>query len=114
MVSIVIFCVLNEFIICYWIFGLLFSDNITGHQSLYINFGVFLLIFESCDQLGEGWMLCRYELIEAAIPCLQRIVRTRFSAEHPIENVPIGNVKLWFDASISSTSTNIGVFEVVW
>ena len=78
MVSIVVFCVLNEFIICYWILGLLFSDNITGHQSLYINFGVFLLIFESCDQLGEGWMLYRDELIEAAIPCLLNLKLSEF------------------------------------
>ena len=58
-------------------------------------------------------MLCRHKLFEAAIPCLQCIVRTRFTAEHPIENVPMGNVKFWFDASFPSTGTNIGVFKLV-
>ena len=113
MVSIVVFCVLNEFLIGECILGPRFSNNITGHQSLYIYFGVFLLIFETCDQLGEGGVLCRHEFIEAAIPCLQCIVRTRFTAEHLIENVPIGNVKFWFDASIPSTGANIGVFKIV-
>ena len=39
-------------------------------------------------------MHCRHEFIEAAFPCLQYIVRTRFSAEHPSKNVSIGYVKL--------------------
>ena len=67
--------------------GFGFFVNITGHQSLYINFGVFLLIFETFDELGEGCVLCQHKFIEATILCLQCIVRPRFCVEHPLKTL---------------------------